>query len=87
MYEFAVHTRLNESENEDSAVFVTLFGKQMETQKFLLQFPDNTIVPLQTNQIDLFYFVDQDIGAVRESHESNERNRILLLAEINQILT
>jgi hypothetical protein len=64
MYEFAIHTRLNESEDEESAVFVTLISKQNETKKFLLQFSDNTIHPLQSNKIDLFHFIDQDIGAV-----------------------
>jgi hypothetical protein len=66
MYEFAVHTRSNDSENEESAVFMTLIGKQNETKKFLLQFPDNNIQPLQSNKIDLFHFIDEDIGVVSE---------------------
>jgi hypothetical protein len=66
MYEFAVYTRSNDNENEESAVFITLIGKQNETKPFLLQFADNTIHPLQSNKIDLFHFIDQDIGVVSD---------------------
>ena len=69
MYEVAVHTRLNENENDESAVFITLIGKENETKKFLLQFADNTIHPLQSNKIDLFHFIDQDIGVVSREME------------------
>lgn len=72
MYEFSVHTRTNDNENEESAVFITLIGKQNETKKFLLQFSDNTIHPLRSNKIDLFHFIDQDIGAVSNQLKSNE---------------
>jgi len=64
MYEFAIHTLSNDNENEDSAVFITLISKLNETKKFLLQFPENNIHPLQSNKIDLFRFIDQDIGIV-----------------------
>ncbi|CAF4206068.1 unnamed protein product, partial [Rotaria magnacalcarata] len=66
MYELAVHTRTNENENEESAVFLTLMGKTSETKKLLLQYADNNIHPLQSNQIDLFHFTDQDVGVVRK---------------------
>jgi hypothetical protein len=66
-YEFAVHTRFNDSHGQDPAVFITLVGKEEhETRKFLLQFPDNTIHPFLSDKTDLFHFVDQDIGAVSE---------------------
>ncbi len=70
MYEFAVHTISNESENEESIVFITLMSKLNETKKFLLQFPDNNIYPLQSNKTDLFHFIDQDIGVVSKSIQS-----------------
>jgi hypothetical protein len=70
MYEFAVHTISNESENEESTVFITLMSKLNETKKFLLQFPDNNIYPLQSNKTDLFHFIDQDIGVVSKSIQS-----------------
>jgi hypothetical protein len=66
MYEFAIYTLLNDNENEESAVFITLISKLNETKKFLLQFPENNIYPLQSNRIDLFHFIDQDIGIVSE---------------------
>ncbi|CAF3494199.1 unnamed protein product [Rotaria sp. Silwood1] len=72
IYELAVHTHTNDNENEESAVFLTLVGKKNETKKFLLQYADNTIHPLQTNQIDLFHFIDQDIGVpkmIKVSHD------------------
>ncbi|CAF0913540.1 unnamed protein product [Rotaria sordida] len=72
MYELAVHTRTNDNENEESAVFLTLIGRKNETKKFLLQYADNTIHPLQSNQIDIFHFIDQDIGVpkmVKFSHD------------------
>ncbi|CAF4390870.1 unnamed protein product [Rotaria sp. Silwood2] len=65
IYELAVHTRTNDNENEESAVFLTLVGKLNETKKCLLQYADNTIHPLQSNQIDLFHFIDQDIGVLK----------------------
>jgi hypothetical protein len=71
MYEFAVHTLSNENENEESAVFITLMSKLNETKKFLLQFPDNNIHPLQSNKTDLFHFIDQDIGVVSKWMQSN----------------
>lgn len=64
LYKFLIHTSKNDSENEESAVFLTLISKTNETKKFLLQYADNTIHPLQSNQIDLFHFIDQDIGVV-----------------------
>ena len=64
LYKFAVHTVSNENQNEESAVFVTLMSKLNETKKFLLQFSENNIYSLQSNQIDLFHFIDQDIGVV-----------------------
>jgi hypothetical protein len=72
MYEFAVHTISNESENEESIVFITLMSKLNETKKFLLQFPDNNIYPLQSNKTDLFHFIDQDIGVVSKSIQSTK---------------
>ncbi|CAF3675555.1 unnamed protein product [Rotaria socialis] len=72
MYELAVHTRTNENENEESAVFLTLMGKTNETKKLLLQYADNNIHPLQSNQIDLFHFIDQDVGVpklIKFSHD------------------
>lgn len=66
MYEFAIYTRSNENENEESVVFITLASKLSETKKFLLQFPENNIRSLQSNKIDIFYFIDQDIGIVSE---------------------
>ena len=66
MYKFAVHTLTNDSENEESAVFLTLIGKEKETKKFLLQFADNTIHILQSNKTDLFHFINQDIDIVSE---------------------
>ena len=64
IYDIAVHTCSNESGNEASAVFMTLVGKVIETKKLLLQFPENTVHPLRSQQVDLFRFVDQDIGMV-----------------------
>ena len=64
IYDIAVHTCSNESDNEASAVFMTLTGKVIETRKLLLQFPENTVHPLRSQQVDLFRFVDQDIGMV-----------------------
>ncbi|CAM4747562.1 unnamed protein product [Rotaria magnacalcarata] len=72
MYELAVHTHTNENENEESAVFLTLMGKTSETKKLLLQYADNNIHPLQSNQIDLFHFTDQDVGVpkmIKFSHD------------------
>jgi hypothetical protein len=66
LYEFAIHTLSNDNENEESAVFITLISKLNETKKFLLQSPENNIHPLQSNKIDLFHFIDQDIGIVSE---------------------
>ena len=64
MYHFVIHTLSNGSEKEESAVFITLMSKLNETKKFLLQFPENNIHPLQSNGTDLFHFIDQDIGVV-----------------------
>lgn len=69
MYHVTIHTLVNESGNDPSAVFLTLMSKFNETKKFLLQFPENNIHPLQSNGIDLFHFIDQDIGIVSESIE------------------
>jgi hypothetical protein len=46
-------------------------SKLNETKKFLLQFPDNNIHPLQSNKTDLFHFIDQDIGVVSKWMQSN----------------
>ncbi len=87
MYEFAVHTLSNDNENEESAVFMTLISKSNETKKFLLQFPENNIQPLQTNQIDVFHFIDQDIGAVSKRIPSNRKYFLFIIAENCQILS
>ena len=76
MYEFVVHTYQNESKNEDSAVFITLIGKEGETKKFLLQFADNVIHPLQSNQTDIFYFLDRDVSTVCDELNMQRDNRI-----------
>jgi len=64
VYRLAVQTKFNGQPNEESAVFVTLLSKSKRTRKFLLQFSETNIYSLQTNQIDLFHFLDQDIGIV-----------------------
>jgi hypothetical protein len=78
LYELAVHTISNENEYEESAVFITLISKLNETKKFLLQFPDNNIHPLQSNKTDLFHFIDQNIGVVSKSIQSKFLKTCLL---------
>ncbi|UJR26523.1 hypothetical protein I4U23_007846 [Adineta vaga] len=90
VYEFFVHTRLNESKNEDSAVFITLIGKDNETKKFLLQFSDNTIHPLQSNKIDIFHFVDRDVGIpknIRLSHDGRGFPKNWILGDVEITMT
>ncbi|CAF0759923.1 unnamed protein product, partial [Didymodactylos carnosus] len=64
LYDVSVYTRTRENISEDTAVFLTLIGRTTETKKFLLQFADNTIQSLLPNKMDVFRFVDQDVGSV-----------------------
>ena len=74
MYHVTIHTLVNESENDPSAVFLTFMSKSNETKTFLLQFPENNIHPLQSHAIDLYHFIDQDIGLVSQSIDFSNRD-------------
>ncbi|CAF3860635.1 unnamed protein product [Adineta steineri] len=90
MYEITVNTCLNNNENDDSAVFLTLIGNKAETKKFLLQFADNTIHTLQSNQTDIFHFIDQDIGIpkhIQLSHDGRGFPKNWILTSIEVIIS
>ena len=65
IYDVSIQTRSNADDDRESAVFLTLIGKDKETRKHLLQTSLNNVRPLQNEQIDRFSFVDRDIGPVR----------------------